>query len=181
MLASCYNFQCSWRPFSCGFNHVAPSMMMLYLLSSVAVYSAMKIIFDSTINERCFSLHICHGSTSDYRAEMRTKGRHGREREEIFSFLVASDQMAAQIYQHGLQVGSTVQYALGKPSHGVYLFRHVDVALSSYTSILSAKKKRFVECFLCPLQSKHCKITFNNGMTVMNIIVFRGFRFLMER
>ncbi|RXN11841.1 serine threonine- phosphatase 2A catalytic subunit beta isoform [Labeo rohita] len=48
--------------------------------------------------------------------------------------------MTAQIYQHGLQVGSTVQYALGKPSHGVYLFRHVDVALKSNTSILSAQK-----------------------------------------
>uniref|UniRef100_A0A8C1Q881 Testis-expressed sequence 15 protein-like n=2 Tax=Cyprinus carpio TaxID=7962 RepID=A0A8C1Q881_CYPCA len=77
---------------------------------------------------------------SEKRAEMRTKGRHGREMEERFCFLVASDQMAAQIYQHGLRVGSTVQYALGKPSHGVYLFRHVDVALNSYTSVLSAKK-----------------------------------------
>ncbi|XP_016336726.1 uncharacterized protein LOC107684870 [Sinocyclocheilus anshuiensis] len=77
---------------------------------------------------------------SEKRAEMRAKGRHGREMEERFCFLVASDQMAAQIYQHGLRVGSTVQYALGKPSHGVYLFRHVDVALKSNTNVLSAKK-----------------------------------------
>ncbi|XP_050976881.1 uncharacterized protein LOC127171949 isoform X2 [Labeo rohita] len=77
---------------------------------------------------------------SEKRAEMRAKGRHGREMEERFCFLAASDQMTAQIYQHGLQVGSTVQYALGKPSHGVYLFRHVDVALKSNTSILSAQK-----------------------------------------
>ncbi|KAK2871548.1 hypothetical protein Q8A67_024075 [Cirrhinus molitorella] len=77
---------------------------------------------------------------SEKRAEMRAKGRHGREMEERFCFLAASDEMAAQIYQHGLWVGSTVQYALGKPSHGVYLFRHVDVALKSNTSILSAKQ-----------------------------------------
>ncbi|XP_077099506.1 uncharacterized protein tex15 [Siphateles boraxobius] len=77
---------------------------------------------------------------SEKRAEMRAKGRHGREMEESFCFLAASDQMAAQIYQHGLQVGNTVQHALGKPSHGVYLFKHVDVALKSTTSTLSAKK-----------------------------------------
>ncbi|KAK9967898.1 hypothetical protein ABG768_002261 [Culter alburnus] len=77
---------------------------------------------------------------SEKRAEMRAKGRHGREMEESFCFLVASDQMTAQIYQHGLRVGNTVQHALGKPSHGVYLFKHVDVALKSTTSILSANK-----------------------------------------
>ncbi|KAK7120060.1 hypothetical protein R3I94_020173 [Phoxinus phoxinus] len=76
---------------------------------------------------------------SEKRAEMRAKGRHGREMEESFCFLAASDQMAAQIYQHGLRVGNTVQHALGKPSHGVYLFKHVDVALKSTTSTLSAK------------------------------------------
>ncbi|XP_051541146.1 uncharacterized protein LOC127433361 isoform X2 [Myxocyprinus asiaticus] len=74
---------------------------------------------------------------SEKRAEMRAKGRHGREMEERFCFFVASDQMTAQIYQHGLLVGSTVQHALGKPSHGVYLFKHVDVALKSTTNILS--------------------------------------------
>ncbi len=71
---------------------------------------------------------------------MRAKGRHGREMEERLCFLAASDQMAAQVYQHGLRVGSTVQYALGKPSHGVYLFRNVDAALKSNTSILSLTK-----------------------------------------
>ncbi|XP_051539178.1 uncharacterized protein LOC127432322 isoform X2 [Myxocyprinus asiaticus] len=76
---------------------------------------------------------------SEKRAEMCAKGRHGREMEERFCFLVASNQMTAQIYQHGLRVGSTVQHALGKPSHGVYLFRHVDVALKSTTSILTAR------------------------------------------
>ncbi|XP_067290007.1 uncharacterized protein [Pseudorasbora parva] len=77
---------------------------------------------------------------SEKRAEMRAKGRHGREMEESFCFLSASDQMAAEIYQHGLRVGNTAQHALGKPSHGVYLFKHVDVALKSTTSTLSAKK-----------------------------------------
>ncbi|XP_043107030.1 uncharacterized protein LOC122353166 [Puntigrus tetrazona] len=77
---------------------------------------------------------------SEKRAEMRAKGRHGRQMEERFCFLAVSDQMAAQIYQHGLRVGSTVQYALGKPSHGVYLFRHVDVALKSNASVLNWTK-----------------------------------------
>ncbi|XP_051971545.1 uncharacterized protein LOC127635495 [Xyrauchen texanus] len=75
---------------------------------------------------------------SEKRAEMCAKGRHGKEMEETFCFIVASDQMTAQICQHGLRVSSTVQHALGKPSHGVYVFRHVDVALKSTTSISTA-------------------------------------------
>ncbi|XP_056322718.1 uncharacterized protein LOC130236146 isoform X2 [Danio aesculapii] len=75
---------------------------------------------------------------SEKRAEMRAKGRHGREMEERFCFLAATDQLTTQIYQHGLPVGSTTQHALGKPSYGVYLFKHVDVALKS--ACTSAKK-----------------------------------------
>ncbi|TRY89552.1 hypothetical protein DNTS_005304 [Danionella cerebrum] len=73
------------------------------------------------------------------RAEMRIKGRHGREMEEQFCFLAATDQMTENIYRHGLQIGNTTQHALGKPSHGVYLFMHVDVALK-FASTSEAKK-----------------------------------------
>ncbi|XP_051973471.1 uncharacterized protein LOC127636781 isoform X2 [Xyrauchen texanus] len=68
---------------------------------------------------------------AEKRAEMRAKGRHGREMEERFCFFVASDQMTAQIYQHGLLVGSTVQHALGKPSHGVLYGKVKKIAQSS--------------------------------------------------
>ncbi|KAI4883020.1 hypothetical protein NFI96_027605 [Prochilodus magdalenae] len=66
---------------------------------------------------------------SEKRSEMRTKGRHGREMEERFCFLVASHETTTQIYQLGLRTETQEQYSLGKPSLGVYVFRHVDVAL----------------------------------------------------
>lgn len=73
----------------------------------------------------------CSTSIHLFRSEMRSRGRHLRETEERFCFLVASDQETSQIYQHGLKVEKTNQHSLGKPSHGVYLFRHVDVALKN--------------------------------------------------
>ncbi|XP_036450868.1 uncharacterized protein LOC118824667 [Colossoma macropomum] len=77
---------------------------------------------------------------SEKRSEMRTKGRHGREMEERFCFLAGSHEMTTQIYQLGLRTETQEQYSLGKPSHGVYLFRHVDVALKhAATSTLSGK------------------------------------------
>lgn len=115
---------------------------------------------------------------------MRAKGRHGREMEERFCFLAASDQMASQIYQHGLRVGSTVQYALGKPSHGVYLFRHVDVGLKSNTSVLSLTKVViFKVCWMFPVSytvivERHLLMEWQD---VVNIVMFWGFRFFMER
>ncbi|XP_066507813.1 uncharacterized protein purg isoform X1 [Hoplias malabaricus] len=75
---------------------------------------------------------------SEKRSEMRTKGRHGREMEERFCFMVASHETTNQIYQHGLRTETQDQNYLGKSSHGVYLFRHVDVALKhATTSMLS--------------------------------------------
>ncbi|XP_072515126.1 uncharacterized protein tex15 [Salminus brasiliensis] len=77
---------------------------------------------------------------SEKRSEMRTKGRHGREMEERFCFLVASPETTTQIYQNGLRTETQQQYSLGKPSHGVYLFRHVDVALKhAATTSLNGK------------------------------------------
>ncbi|XP_076875853.1 uncharacterized protein tex15 isoform X2 [Brachyhypopomus gauderio] len=66
---------------------------------------------------------------SEKRSEMRKKGRNGREMEERFCFLVASYEATSQVYQHGLRTEKQDQYSLGKPSHGVYLYKHVDVAL----------------------------------------------------
>nr|XP_055062798.1 uncharacterized protein LOC129445831 isoform X1 [Misgurnus anguillicaudatus]XP_055062799.1 uncharacterized protein LOC129445831 isoform X1 [Misgurnus anguillicaudatus] len=88
-------------------------------------------------------VHLVHNDRllqkfSEKRAEMRTKGRHGREMEERFCFLVTSEQVTEQIYQDGLRVGSSVQHTLGKASHGVYLFRHVDVAMKATTNTISA-------------------------------------------
>ncbi|KAM9455986.1 uncharacterized protein tex15 isoform 1-T5 [Clarias gariepinus] len=78
---------------------------------------------------------------SEKRSEMRTKGRHGREMEERYCFLVASYEATSQIYQFGLRTDSQDQCFLGKPSHGVYLFKHVDVALkhAAATSTFNGK------------------------------------------
>ncbi|XP_063066518.1 protein TASOR-like, partial [Engraulis encrasicolus] len=66
---------------------------------------------------------------AEKRSDMRSKGRHLRETEERFCFLVATGQETADIYHNGLRVAKSNQHSLGKPSHGVYLFKHVDVAL----------------------------------------------------
>nr|XP_015192605.1 PREDICTED: protein TASOR-like [Lepisosteus oculatus] len=66
---------------------------------------------------------------SEKRFEMRSKGRHGREMEERFCFLVTSIKGAAQLYENGVKTCKTGPYTLGNPLYGVYLFRHVDVAL----------------------------------------------------
>ncbi|XP_058268429.1 uncharacterized protein LOC131367181 isoform X1 [Hemibagrus wyckioides] len=81
---------------------------------------------------------------SEKRSEMRTKGRHGREMEERFCFLVASSEATNEIYQFGLRTGSQDQYSLGKPSHGVYLFKHVDVALKHATASTCNGKNLFI-------------------------------------
>ncbi|XP_026797625.3 uncharacterized protein LOC113543534 isoform X1 [Pangasianodon hypophthalmus] len=81
---------------------------------------------------------------SEKRSEMRTKGRHGREMEERFCFLVASYEATSHIYQFGLRTGSQDQYSLGKPSHGVYLFKHVDVALKHATASTCSGKNLIV-------------------------------------
>ncbi|XP_041916614.1 uncharacterized protein LOC121681054 [Alosa sapidissima] len=81
---------------------------------------------------------------AEKRSEMRSKGRHLRETEERFCFLVASDQETTEIYQQGLKVEKTNQHSLGKPSHGVYLFRHVDVALKNPDIQLAAGKNMII-------------------------------------
>ncbi|XP_028827393.1 uncharacterized protein tex15 isoform X2 [Denticeps clupeoides] len=68
---------------------------------------------------------------TEKRNEMRSIGRHAREMEEKFCFLTASTEETSQICKEGLKVNSTNQNSLGKPSHGVHLYRHADVALKN--------------------------------------------------
>lgn len=90
------------------------------------------------------------------RSEMRTKGRHGREMEERYCFLVASYEATSQIYQFGLRTDSQDQCFLGKPSHGVYLFKHVDVALkhAAATSTFNGKYLIVFKVGLSPSKSR---------------------------
>ncbi|KAM8939335.1 testis-expressed protein 15 [Pelodytes ibericus] len=64
------------------------------------------------------------------RSEMRELGRHGRELEISFCFLVLSNHSATNICGHGLGVNNISSNLLGNPLMGVYLFRHIDVALN---------------------------------------------------
>ncbi|XP_028623978.1 testis-expressed protein 15 [Grammomys surdaster] len=63
------------------------------------------------------------------RSEMRESGRHSRELEEHFCFLALPQNDMVDVYQNGLSVGASTLKILGNPLLGVYLFRHVDVAL----------------------------------------------------
>lgn len=60
---------------------------------------------------------------------MREGGRHSRELEEHFCFLALPQIDVVDVYQNGLSVNTSAPRILGNPLLGVYLFRHVDVAL----------------------------------------------------
>ncbi|XP_063095748.1 testis-expressed protein 15 [Cavia porcellus] len=64
------------------------------------------------------------------RSEMRESGRHGRELEELFCFLALPQRDVEEIYQNGLSTRASTLKILGNPLLGVYLFRHVDIALN---------------------------------------------------
>nr|XP_006125435.1 testis-expressed protein 15 isoform X1 [Pelodiscus sinensis] len=64
------------------------------------------------------------------RAKMREEGRQGRELEEHFCFLVLPWDEVSKIYQGGIHTSESTMKELGNPLLGVYLFRHVDVALN---------------------------------------------------
>uniref|UniRef100_A0A8C5MSL9 Uncharacterized protein n=1 Tax=Leptobrachium leishanense TaxID=445787 RepID=A0A8C5MSL9_9ANUR len=64
------------------------------------------------------------------RSEMREVGRHGRELEVNFCFLVLPHQSAMNICDHGLNTNNLPFKLLGNPLMGVYLFRYIDVALN---------------------------------------------------
>lgn len=61
---------------------------------------------------------------------MREEGRQGRELEEHFCFLVLRRDEVSKIYHGGICAGESAMKELGNPLCGVYLFRHVDIALS---------------------------------------------------
>ncbi|XP_060990533.1 testis-expressed protein 15 [Dama dama] len=64
------------------------------------------------------------------RSEMRESGRHGRELEEHFCFLALPQKDVAEIYHNGLSTKASSLRILGNPLLGIYIFRHVDVALN---------------------------------------------------
>ncbi|XP_044081365.1 testis-expressed protein 15 [Neovison vison] len=64
------------------------------------------------------------------RSEMRESGRHGRELEEHFCFLALPQNDVAEIYQNGISTRTSTLKILGNPLLGIYVFRHVDVALN---------------------------------------------------
>lgn len=61
---------------------------------------------------------------------MRGSGRHGRELEENFCFLALPQSDVAEIYQNGISTRTSTLKILGNPLLGIYIFRHVDVALN---------------------------------------------------
>uniref|UniRef100_A0A8C3WQ23 Testis expressed 15, meiosis and synapsis associated n=1 Tax=Catagonus wagneri TaxID=51154 RepID=A0A8C3WQ23_9CETA len=61
---------------------------------------------------------------------MRESGRHGRELEEHFCFLALPQSDVAEIYQNGISTKASTLKILGNPLLGIYIFRHVDVALN---------------------------------------------------
>ncbi|XP_068089805.1 testis-expressed protein 15 [Hyperolius riggenbachi] len=67
---------------------------------------------------------------SEKRHEMKECGRSNRELEEKYCFLVVSSERSAIICNRGLSVGNMSTKVLGNPQMGVYLFRHIDVALN---------------------------------------------------
>ncbi|XP_057552381.1 testis-expressed protein 15 [Hippopotamus amphibius kiboko] len=64
------------------------------------------------------------------RTEMRESGRHGRELEEHFCFLGLPQNDVVEIYQNGISTKASTLKILGNPLLGIYVFRHVDVALN---------------------------------------------------
>ncbi|XP_056425424.1 testis-expressed protein 15 isoform X2 [Hyla sarda] len=89
-------------------------------LNSSWTFSKIKIVINDHLTEKFF----------EKRNEMKELGRHNRELEDRFCFLVVPNQTATVIAQHGLSTGSTTTKELGNPELGVYFFRHIDVALN---------------------------------------------------
>ncbi|XP_066567863.1 protein TASOR [Amia ocellicauda] len=70
---------------------------------------------------------------SEKRSEMRSKGRHGRELEDRFCFLVTSHTSALELCRNGVETDTSTPHVLGNPACGVHLYRHTDVALKCVT------------------------------------------------
>ncbi|XP_071970104.1 testis-expressed protein 15 isoform X2 [Engystomops pustulosus] len=89
-------------------------------LKSTWAFSEMKLVINEYLTEKFF----------EKRNEMKELGRHSRELEYRFCFLVVPTHTANDIALHGLSVGSMAAEELGNPEMGVYLFRYIDVALN---------------------------------------------------
>ncbi|KAG8593815.1 hypothetical protein GDO81_000958 [Engystomops pustulosus] len=89
-------------------------------LKSTWAFSEMKLVINEYLTEKFF----------EKRNEMKELGRHNRELEYRFCFLVVPTHTANDIALHGLSVGSMAAEELGNPEMGVYLFRYIDVALN---------------------------------------------------
>lgn len=61
---------------------------------------------------------------------MRESGRNGRELEEHFCFLALPQSDVTKVYQNGISTKASTLKILGNPLLGIYIFRHVDVALN---------------------------------------------------
>lgn len=61
---------------------------------------------------------------------MRERRKHGRELEEHFCFLALPQSDVFEIYQNGISTKASTLKILGNPHLGIYIFRHVDVALN---------------------------------------------------
>ncbi|KAM3936530.1 testis-expressed protein 15 [Leptodactylus fuscus] len=89
-------------------------------LKSCWTFSEIKLVINNHLTEKFF----------EKRNEMKELGRHSRELEDRFCFLVVPNQIAEHVAEYGLDVGSMDLKVLGNPEMGVYLFRHIDIALN---------------------------------------------------
>ncbi|MGH0173799.1 UNVERIFIED_CONTAM: hypothetical protein FKN15_070378 [Acipenser sinensis] len=94
-----------------------------------------QVPFLNYLSEKCYCNRL---------SEMRSKGRNRREMEERFCFLVTSDSVAMQLYKDGVKTDATAPSTLGNPLHGIYLYRHVDVALKHACQKSSDAAQRIV-------------------------------------
>ncbi|OCU00404.1 hypothetical protein XELAEV_18006178mg [Xenopus laevis] len=65
---------------------------------------------------------------SEKRSEMREQGKN--DLKEQFCFLVLTKAATVDIWQNGLSINSSSFKSLGNPQLGVYVFRHIDIALN---------------------------------------------------
>ncbi|XP_075060707.1 uncharacterized protein LOC142145880 isoform X2 [Mixophyes fleayi] len=113
----------------------------------------MKLVLNKDLQQNFF----------EKRTEMKELGRHGRELEEKFCFLVVPNQVAKDISSCGLSAENMATSVLGNPEMGVYLFRHIDVALNFAHQINRVSNVVVVFKVLC---GKVKKINTSSGMKV---------------
>ncbi|XP_058846485.1 uncharacterized protein LOC131698077 isoform X1 [Acipenser ruthenus] len=118
-------------------------------IRSILKESRLDISRDIFLTWKCEGVKCVHNEElekefAEKRSEMRSKGRNRREMEERFCFLVTSDSVAMQLYKDGVKTDATAPSTLGNPLHGIYLYRHVDVALKHSCQKSSDAAQRIV-------------------------------------